>query len=235
VVVGKGGRFTMSGGTITGNRHPYQGGGVLVLSGGRFDQTGGTVSGNTAPSYPDIFRQSGSLGSGLSSSSSSSSGSSSSSSSSSGSSSRRSSSFNWNVPFFYGIYLQGWHQNIFSAGIPLQIGLEFDFSRDIRLALLGEVGVGVGLPYLLEVNAGGMAELYFLEKIIGIGVGLGSSTLLAPISTSNELRKEPADTLKSTYTRFALILRNYNKTSFFTQLYANGDWGFGIQFSWKLF
>jgi len=237
VIVGNGGRFSMSGGIITGNRHRTVGGGVIVQSGGRFDQTGGTVSGNTAPRYPDIFRQSGSLGSDLSSSGSSSSSTLTSDSPSSGSSSKSSSGFSWNIPLFMGTYLQGWHQNIFSGGILLQTGMELNFGRDISLALLGEADGGVGLPYFLEGNLGGMAELYFLEKTIGIGLGFGSSTILMPIFVSYDpYEEEPADSLESAYMRLALILRkNYNKTSFFAQLYANGDWGFGIQFSWDLF
>jgi hypothetical protein len=52
VVVGNGGQFTMTGGTITGNRtstaDSYAGGGVLVQSGGRFTMTGGSIIGNRA-------------------------------------------------------------------------------------------------------------------------------------------------------------------------------------------
>jgi hypothetical protein len=65
VGVRNGGQFTMTGGTITGNRAASYGGGVAVQSGGRFDQTGGTISGNTAPQSPNVYRQSGSLGSNL--------------------------------------------------------------------------------------------------------------------------------------------------------------------------
>jgi len=59
------GTFTMTGGSITGNRATGSGGGVYVRSGGTFNQTGGTISGNTAPQGPDVFRESGSLGSNL--------------------------------------------------------------------------------------------------------------------------------------------------------------------------
>jgi len=242
VAVLKGGRFTMSGGTITDNTGTVAGGGVLVAAGGRFDQTGGTVSGNTAPRYANIYRVSGALGSsstsGSSSSSVSSSSSGSSSSGSSGSSSKSSSGFNWNIPLYTGFYLQGWHQNLFSAGVPLQVGVELDFGKNISLALLGEADGSLGYPYLLEGNLGGMAELYFANKTIGIGMGFGSSTAFLPVSsliTSYEPGEEPADTVTSTYMRFAFILRKESKTSFFAQYYSNGDWGFGVQFGWNLF
>lgn len=245
VFVSKGGRFTMSGGTITGNRSDVRGAGVLVATGGRFDQTGGDVSGNIAPQNPNIYRQSGALGSSSSGSGSSGSSSSSSSSSSGSSSSSKSSSdFDFNFIFFSGVYLQGWHQNTFTFGIPLLLGVELDFGNVMSLALLGEAGGGIGYPYLLEYNFGGMAELYFADKMFGFGVGFGSSNMLMPwgdglLDTGSsydydyDYEPVPFD-VKSTYIRFALILRKDGKTSIFAQRYANGDWGFGIQFTTDL-
>jgi hypothetical protein len=50
VYIVEGGHFTMSGGTITGNRtgtaQKYSGGGVYVSEGGRFTLSGGTITGN---------------------------------------------------------------------------------------------------------------------------------------------------------------------------------------------
>jgi len=237
VYIGKGGRFTMSGGSITNNQAQGPGGGVAVASRGRFEQTGGFVSDNTASSYSNIYRESGSLGS-TSSSGSSSNSSSSSSGSSSSNSSKNTSGFNWHIPLFLGLYLQGWHQNLGTFGMPLQLGVEFDFGSAVSLALLGEAGGSIGYPYLLEGNLGGMAELYFLNKSLGIGFGGGTSTGFLPIDSLIPL-SEPGDErvaiIESTYLRFALILRKESKTSFFGQLYANGDWGFGVQFCWDLF
>jgi hypothetical protein len=52
VFIGDGGQFTMSGGTITGNRTDttgnYSGGGVCVYQGGRFTMTGGSITNNRA-------------------------------------------------------------------------------------------------------------------------------------------------------------------------------------------
>jgi len=236
VIILKGGRFTMSGGTINDNSSPKFGGGVNIQSGGRFDQTGGTISGNTEP---QIYRDSGSLGSDLSGSSSSSSGSSSSgnSSSSSGSSSTKSSGFDWHIPLFIGLYFQGWHQNTFSIGMPIQLGVEFDFGSAISLALLGEASGGIGYPYLLEGNYGGMAELYFLNKRFGVGAGYGNALgyYNYDFLTTYEDGEEPVNTFSSNYMRFALIFRGDGKTSLYAQRYTNGDWGIGIQIIWDMF
>ncbi len=48
VYVNTDGKFTMSGGTISGNNSDYYGGGVYVNTGGTFDMSGGTISSNTA-------------------------------------------------------------------------------------------------------------------------------------------------------------------------------------------
>ena len=77
-------------------------------------------------------------------------------------------------------------------------------------------------------------ELYFLNKTIGIGVGGGSSSLILPFSAIIG-DSEEFDTKQTTYLRLAFILRGNSKTTFFANLYENGDWGFGIHFSWDLF
>jgi len=243
VAIDKDGRFTMTGGSITNNRSHGEGGGVYVASGGRFDQNGGIVSGNTIIEggyTSNVYRAGGSLGSSSTggSSSSSSSSSNSSSSGNSDSSSKSSFKFSWNIPVFLGFYLQGWHQNTFSGGLPLQVGVEFNFGKVISLALLGEADGGLGYPNLLEGNLGGMAELYFMNKTIGVGAGFGSSTVFLPISSlfsADNSSEGFTSSNKTTYMRFALILRKDSKTSFFAQHYANGDWGFGVQFGWDLF
>jgi len=259
----KAGIFKQSGGSITNNSAGLAVGGVYVGQYSRYDKTGGTVSGNTALKYfttalagsdDNITRMPGSLGStssgsvsssgGSSSSSGSSSGSSGSSTISSGSSSGGSSSknvsfFDWHIPLFFGLYLQGWHQNLGTFGLPFQLGVELDFDDVFSLALLGEAGGGLGYPYLFEYNLGGMAELYFLDKTLGVGFGGGTSTVVLPydsLFTSYEPGQERAPTAESGYLRFSFILRrDGNKTSFFAHLFNNGDWGFGIQFAWDCF
>jgi len=121
--------------------------------------------------------------------------------------------------------------------MPIQLGVEFDFGRAISLALLGEAGGGIGYPYLLECNYGGMAELYFLNKRFGIGAGYGNSLgfLFYDVFTSYEYGEIPPDTFSSSYMRFALIFRGDSKTSLYAQLYTNGDWGIGIQFKFDVF
>jgi hypothetical protein len=237
VYIAKGGRFTMSGGIITNNRSQGAGGGVYVDSGARFDQTGGTVSGNKGQGS-DIYREIGSLGS--SSTGGSSSGSASSGSSSSGSSSSDSSSsgFNWNIPIFLGFYLQGYNKNTATIGLPFQLGVEFDFGKVMSLAMLGEASGGVGYPYMVEGNLGGMAEVYFLNRSLGLGVGGGSSTVFLPwviLFTDDHSYDESNVLFQSNYIRFALILGNNllgksRKLSLFAQCYTSGDWGFGLQF-----
>jgi len=244
-----GGRFTMAGGSITGNRASLSGGGVYVRSGGRFDQTGGTISGNTATqgSNQNIFRAQGALGSNLTpgTSSTASSSSSSSSSSSGSSSSSSSSGFGWHIPLFLGSYAQGINANTFSLGLPLQLGVELNFGRVISVALLGEAGAGVGWPYILEYHYGGMAELYFANKRIGVGAGFGSQTTTFPWenilqSDYNSNNSDTPGSVNSLYTRFALILRGDSKFTLYGQYYNNGsllelgNWGFGITWSGDL-
>jgi hypothetical protein len=255
------GRFDQTGGTITNNSADEYGGGVIVRSGGRFDQTSGTISNNTAGrgSNPNVYRETGSLGSNLtpgssSSSSSSSSTSSSSGSSSSGSSSRttpaRSSSssgdFKFSVPLYLGFYLQGLNQNIFSIGLPLQLGMEFDFGSAVSFALLGEATAGLGWPRLFEYSFGGVAELYFLNKKIGLGGGIGTQTSFLnweSLGDSDSDIKEYPEVVKSFYTRFALFYRTETKIkiSLYAQHYFSdplngfGNWGFGFAYYSKMF
>ena len=119
--------------------------------------------------------------------------------------------------------------------MPVQTGVELNFGEAVSLALLGEARAGLGFPYFLEANVGGMAELYFWKKKIGIGAGYGSSGLLWPIFISETPNEEPP--AKATYFRLAFILRDTGsrKTSFYATVYANGDWGFGIMYNWPLF
>jgi hypothetical protein len=134
-----------------------------------------------------------------------------------------------------GTYLQGWHQNTVSLGFAMQVGVGFDFGKIISIAALGEAAGGFGYPYLLEGRVGGMGEVYFLNKTIGVGVGGGFSVTYLPYSTlfsSDANEDDPDKLVKDTYLRFALILQKDNKTSFYAQRYANGDWGFGVQFGW---
>jgi len=133
----------------------------------------------------------------------------------------------------FGMYLNGWHQNLFSAGLPLQLGIEFGFG-DMALTLLGEGGVGVGSSsfqenILLEWNYGGMSEFYFPHKIIGVGFGYGiaDSYLL-----SNYSKNESTPALfNTTYMRFGLIFRKSSKTTLYAHLYGDGKWGFGLQWT----
>ena len=118
--------------------------------------------------------------------------------------------------------------------MPLQAGVELNFGKAVSLALLGEARGGFGYPYFLEGGAGGMAELYFLNKFIGIGMGYGFSIMGLPLFESETPGEEPA--VKSAYMRLAFILRGpgSGKASFYADRYANGGWGFGIQYSWDM-
>jgi hypothetical protein len=131
----------------------------------------------------------------------------------------------------FGVYLNGWHQNLVSLGAPLQLGLEFNFAN-MALAVLGEAVVGVGVSSitelrspLLEWNYGGMGEFYFPGKKIGLGFGYG----LADSMVLNISDLPSSDSFKTTYRRLALILRNNSKVSLYGQLYGDGNWGFGLQ------
>jgi hypothetical protein len=132
-----------------------------------------------------------------------------------------------------GLYANGWHQNLFSAGVPLQAGLKLSLGG-FALALLGEGGVGIGSSsftdnLLLEWNYGGMGELYFIKKKFGVGFGYG-------IVDSKVLKNYKEGVIEptlfnTTYMRFGLIYRKLSKTTIYAQLYGDGKWGFGLQFS----
>ena len=131
-----------------------------------------------------------------------------------------------------GIYGQGWNLNTVSFGVPLLLGIEFNFGRIISLALLGEVGVGLGWPYLLEGNAGGMAELYFANKMIGLGAGGGLHGRTMPLTASDP---DTPDSDSTTYLRFALIFRKDSKFNLYAKYHSDSRWGFGLQWCWNIF
>jgi len=137
----------------------------------------------------------------------------------------------------FGMYLNGWHENILSVGIPLQLGVEVGFNN-MAFDLLGEAGVGIGVlsfdekkSPLLEWNFGGMGEFYFPGKKIGLGFGGGvvDSTVL------NIFDLPPSEAFKASYLRYALIFRTNSKLSLYGQQYGNGNWGFGLQWgrAWR--
>ena len=114
-------------------------------------------------------------------------------------------------------------------GMPLQMGVEIDIGRTVSLALLGEAGAGMGLPSLFEYNIGGMAELYFADKKVGLGFGIGHYGNMLPLSDYED--KE------SMYIRFELLLRNNNKkVGLFVQRYDENTLTFGMHFfgGWNL-
>jgi hypothetical protein len=122
--------------------------------------------------------------------------------------------------------------------VPLQIGVEFDFGSAVSVAVLGEGTLGFGYPFIFEVSLGGMAEVFFARKTIGAGIGLGSSTVALPWESLEDSKNDGKDLLDvtSTYLRLAFLLRrNSSKTTIYTNIYANGDWGFGVQFTLDLF
>jgi hypothetical protein len=139
----------------------------------------------------------------------------------SSSSSSKSNDSNKDYPVFGGLYFQGWHKNPVSMGLVMQIGMEFDMGK-ISIAALGEVSGGFGTRYILEGSLSGMGEMYFSNKLLGIGLGGGLSGF-----RSNE--NDPPRLIENAYIRLAFIFRNNSKTSIFTQCYFNGDFGFGIQ------
>ena len=136
---------------------------------------------------------------------------------------------------FFGIYLNGWHENLVSIGIPLQLGIEFNFAN-VAIAILGEAGIGIGTPSLTELNSpllewhyGGMAELYLPGKWLGLGFGYGIADSMV-LDIFDWPSSEP---YKTTYMRFALIFRKDSKISLYGQYYSDGNWGFGLQ--WGVF
>jgi hypothetical protein len=255
------GRVTMTGGTVSDNTATKGVGGVVVSEGATFNQRGGTISGNKAPSSTpfetyNILRMRGSFGTSTGSSGTSSAPSSSTTptpaspprqaegsmsvaegSSAAGdsrppdSSRPRDSSVDFGFTFHLNTYVQGWHQNLFSFGIPLQLGLELKLPV-VTMDFLGEGSIGAGYGNLLEYHLGGMAELYFFKKIgFGAGAGLygnafnwGSGT--DDGSGEDIVSYEPP--IETSYCRFALIFRGVFKTSLYAELYGDGKWGFGL-------
>jgi len=162
-------------------------------------------------------------------------------------SSSSSSGFKVTVPIHFGMYLQGLQMNTFSVGFPLQLGLGFNFGDVISLEILGEIAAGGGYPCLLEYNYGGMAELYFRKKAIGIGVGYGRQNMYFPgwfsyvddifgIGINDDSDGDESseniwnwNPISSDYIRVALIFGSNGKFSIYGQRYTSGDWGFGLQ------
>lgn len=150
-----------------------------------------------------------------------------------------------------GFYANGWHQNLFSIGFPIQLGAEFTFAN-MAIAVLAEGGVGIGSEsiinnVLLEWNYGGTAEFYLPFKKLGVcfGYGYADSWLIsdyghdvtgdATVKTITDflgipLKYEEPDLFRLTYMRFGIILRGKSsKTIIYGSLYADDKWGFGIQ------
>ena len=132
----------------------------------------------------------------------------------------------------FGVYLNGWRENLFSAGLPLQLGVEFAFAN-MALAVLGEGGAGTGSSsfqenLLFEYHYGGAAEFYFPRKKIGLGFGYGiADSLLLAHYGGNEAAP---DLFNTTYMRFGLIFRGASKKTLYAQRYGDGNWGFGSLF-----
>jgi hypothetical protein len=240
------GRVTMSGGSVSGNTATGVVGGVAALRGGVFTQRGGTVSGNRAPANTradshNVFRMDGSSSVSSSGGSSpprsfvdsSSNGASSSSSPSGGSSSSSRSSEGVGFTYHASTYFHVWHQNLLSFGIPLQLGVELEMPV-ITLDVLGEASAGIGYGNLLEYHLGGMAELYFSKKSIGLGVGMGlygnAINWGFDLFGSGRSTVNYASPVKTNYYRFALIFRGISKISLYAEMYGNDKWGFGLMF-----
>jgi hypothetical protein len=133
----------------------------------------------------------------------------------------------------FGIYLNGWNENLFSAGLPLQLGVEFTVAN-MGLAILGEGGAGIGSSsfrenLLVEWNYGGAAEFYFPRKKIGLGFGYGivNSALLSNYGGD----ESDPELFNTTYMRFGLIFRGSSKKMLYAQRYGDGNWGFGLQWT----
>jgi hypothetical protein len=130
----------------------------------------------------------------------------------------------------FSIYLQGWHQNLVSTGLPLQLGVELELPV-VTLDLLGEGSIGIGYGNLFEYHVGGMAELLFLNKRIGFGVGAGiygSSLNFGDTGSAEEASIAYASPIETSYLRLAFILRNSSQLSLYAELYGDGNWGFGV-------
>jgi hypothetical protein len=255
VFVGLDGLFAMSGGSITGNTASGEGGGVYVASDGSFNQTGGSVSGNrvTRGSIPNIYAEAGATANLPRSASrapasrpANQEGSISSGTISAADSplpapaparTRRSPpSVDFGFTAHLNLYGQGWHQNLYSLGIPLQLGVELELPF-ITLDLLGEASAGIGYGNFFEYHLGGMGELYFFDQTIGLGAGLGfygNDYNLGDMFDSGSSGDTTGTVIayerpvKSKYYRFALIFRGAFKTTLYGELYDDGNWGFGL-------
>ncbi|MDR0503198.1 MAG: hypothetical protein LBH16_07745 [Treponema sp.] len=130
----------------------------------------------------------------------------------------------------FGFYANGWHENLASVGIPVQLGAEVNFGG-MAFALLADGGAGVALPSLeewrtpaIEWYYGGLVEYYIPGQRIGAGFSYGfCDTVKFEDRDSFEW-----DTFANSYMRFSLIHRNRAKQTVYGQLYKNGNWGFGI-------
>jgi hypothetical protein len=128
-------------------------------------------------------------------------------------------------------YLHGWHQNLISGGIPLQLGMELELPV-ITLDILGEASGGMGYGNMFEYRLGGMAELYFFERI-GLGAGLGIYGSAINLGFSSDSSEENpisyAPPVQTNYYRFGLIFRgDESKITLYAELYGDGKWGFGV-------
>jgi predicted outer membrane repeat protein len=243
-----GGSVTMNGGSISGNTAKTGAGGVAVGEGTTFTQRGGTVSGNRSPKYPNIFvmkggtanlprassssgasRQSGALSDG--------------DSGGGGGESASSSRQPWYHDSDAGVIFAGsfggdlQYQPLATGffGLPLQLGIGFNFLR-MQIAILGEgeVSLGLGTKYedewllLAGMSYGIAGEFYFPGRKIGIGAGYGFYyTDLPVVADSPDL-----STVTSGYLRVDLIFKNddMGKTSIYAMRLNDHSWAFGVRF-----
>jgi len=126
--------------------------------------------------------------------------------------------------------------NTFSLGIIGQIGGELNLGL-FRMALLGELGAGLGVPFLFEYELSGNGELYISQ--FGLGAGYGLTGNLVKWLDQN---KEKTTT---TYIRFSILWNVFGedeaKVSLFGQVYKKdtwdfkiSNWGFGLLFFSRL-
>jgi hypothetical protein len=129
-----------------------------------------------------------------------------------------------------GAYLHGWHQNLFAFGIPLQLGVELKLPV-VTLDFFGEAGGGMGFSNLIEYRFGGIVELHFRNKKIGLGVGGGTygNTLNIGGNDSSAVN-EPS--IETSCIRFAFIFRD--APTLYAELYGTGNWGFGLMWAMML-
>jgi hypothetical protein len=134
------------------------------------------------------------------------------------------------------LYTQGWHENVVSLGIPLQLGFELELPF-ITLDVLGEASAGMGYGNFFEYHLGGMGELYFFDQSFGLGAGMGfygNDFNLGDVFDSGSSSGAKGSVIayarpvKAKYYRFALIFRGGSKTTLYGELYEDGNWGFGL-------